>query len=118
MGADRNRPTRGDGAGGDLETLQRPRRQRRIGLEIATKHRLGKLGQADGLVAAYPSHLSRLGARELPITGAHALLAGGLAWDHRDPFDRMIAAQAMLEGLPVVTGDEALRALDGLATYW
>ena len=86
--------------------------------EIATKHRLGKLGQADGLVAAYPSHLSRLGARELPITGAHALLAGGLAWDHRDPFDRMIAAQAMLEGLPVVTGDEALRALDGLATCW
>ncbi len=86
--------------------------------EIATKHRLGRLGQADGLVAAYMKHLSRLGIDELPIAGEHALLAGGMAWDHRDPFDRMIAAQAMIEGFPVVTKDRVLHDLDGIATIW
>nr|WP_246308832.1 type II toxin-antitoxin system VapC family toxin [Kineosphaera limosa] len=86
--------------------------------EIATKHRLGRLGQAAGLIAAYDRHLRRLGARELPVTSDHALLAGGLEWDHRDPFDRMIAAVAMLEGCTVVTADRALRTLDGIATCW
>ena len=39
-----------------------------------------------------------------------------MTWEHRDPFDRMIAAHAILEGLPVVTTDSATHALDGLAT--
>lgn len=52
------------------------------------------------------------------MTSDHALLAGGLEWDHRDPFDRMIAAVAMLEGCTVVTADRALRTLDGIATCW
>ena len=86
--------------------------------EIATKHRLGKLGQADGLVAAYAKHLSRLGVDELAISGEHALLAGGLAWGHLDPFDRVIAAQAMIEGLTVITRDPALHDLGGIATLW
>lgn len=86
--------------------------------EIATKHRLGKLGQADGLVAAYMKHLARMGVDELLITGEHALLAGGMAWEHRDPFDRMIAAQAMIEGFTVITRDVALHNLGGIATLW
>lgn len=86
--------------------------------EIGTKQRLGKLPQADALVGGYPRHLNRLGAIRLPITEEHALLAGRLEWSHRDPFDRMLAAQAMLESLTLVTNDEALTSLPGLATAW
>lgn len=75
--------------------------------EITTKHRLGKLKQAEALVSAYPQHIQKLGATELAITTAHALLAGGFQTDHRDPFDRMLAAQATIEGLTLVTKDSA-----------
>lgn len=86
--------------------------------EIGTKQRFGKLPQADALVGGYSRHLSRLGAARLPITEEHALLAGRLDWEHRDPFDRMLAAQAMLESLTLVTNDDALTGLPGLATAW
>lgn len=86
--------------------------------EIATKHRLGKLPGADGLVGGYSRHLDRLGASRLPITEEHALLAGRLDWEHRDPFDRMLAAQAMIESLTLVTDDAVLTDLPGVATAW
>ena len=41
-----------------------------------------------------------------------------MTWSHRDPFDRVIAAQAMVESLPVVTADAALSALPGLRIVW
>ena len=86
--------------------------------EIATKHRLGKLGEAEAVVHGYPDHLVRLRIRELPITSHHALTAGLLTWEHRDPFDRMIAAQCMLESLPLVTADRDLASFPGLQTVW
>lgn len=86
--------------------------------EISTKHRLGKLPQADVLIGAYTRHLDRLGAARVPITDEHALLAGRLEWTHRDPFDRMLAAQAMIESLTLVTSDPAFSGLAGLATMW
>lgn len=86
--------------------------------EIATKQRLGKLPQADALVGVYARHLDRLGAVRLPITEEHALLAGRLQWDHRDPFDRMFAAQAMTESMTLVTGDEAFARLAGMTVLW
>lgn len=86
--------------------------------EIATKQRLGKLPHADALVGGYARHLNRLGAVRLPIDEEHALLAGGLDWAHRDPFDRMLAAQAMLESLTLVTDDPAFTDAPGLATLW
>lgn len=86
--------------------------------EIATKRRIGKLPQADALVAGYPRHLDRLGAARLPIEEGHALLAGSLEWAHRDPFDRMLAAQSMLESMTLVTDDAAFAGLRGLATLW
>ncbi|MFT4165767.1 MAG: type II toxin-antitoxin system VapC family toxin [Microlunatus sp.] len=86
--------------------------------EISTKQRLGKLPGADGLIGGYRRHLERLGVERLPITEEHALLAGGLRWDHRDPFDRILAAQAMIESMTLLTQDPAFSDLPGLAVRW
>ncbi len=76
--------------------------------EIGTKHRLGKLDEAGEVVDNYADHLARLEASEVPITSAHALTAGRFDVAHRDPFDRVIAAQSLLLGVPVASKDEAL----------
>lgn len=86
--------------------------------EISTKQRLGRLPQADGIVSTYTRNIERLGASELQITAEHALLAGRLDWDHRDPFDRMLAAQAMTESLTLITKDAAFATLPGIRTLW
>ena len=75
--------------------------------EIATKHRLGKLDQAGEVVRGYQQHLRTALATELVISSAHALLAGSFKTAHKDPFDRLIAAQGTLETLPVVSTDPA-----------
>lgn len=85
-------------------------------LEVATKARLGKLDAARPLVAAWSERLRELDADELPITSAHAVLAGTMTWDHRDSFDRLLAAQALMENLVLVTVDGALLHLAGLRT--
>lgn len=86
--------------------------------EITTKNRLGKLPQADAVMGGYSRHLDRLGVERLAVTEEHALLAGRLSWEHRDPFDRMLAAQAMIESLTLLTDDAAFSRLPGLATQW
>jgi PIN domain nuclease of toxin-antitoxin system len=86
--------------------------------EIGTTSRLGKLDGARAVVLGYRDHLVRIRATELPISGHHALTAGTLAWEHRDPFDRMIAAQAMIESVPVVTADPALAGFPGIHVVW
>ena len=86
--------------------------------EIATKYRLGKLSQAGPILAGYASHLEVLRAEELPMNSAHALKAGEFATAHRDPFDRMLAAQAIIEGLPLVTDDPAFDCFADLQTVW
>ena len=60
----------------------------------------------------------RLGAIRLSVTEDHALLAGRLDWKHRDPFDRMLAAQAMIESLVIITGDPAFAGCPGVPTLW
>jgi len=87
-------------------------------LEIATKQRLGKLPQADALVRGYSRHLARLGVSTLAISSEHALHAGGLDWAHRDPFDRILAAQSMIEALPLVSADAAFASLNGIRVLW
>ena len=86
--------------------------------EISTKHRLGKLPEADALLGAYSKHLDRLGANRLPVSEEHALLAGRPEWNHRDPFDRMLAAQAMVESLIIITGDPTFGDCRGVLTLW
>ncbi len=77
--------------------------------EIATKYRIGKLPEAKQLVEQYSQILNRARFIEIAITSAHALRAGSLPIAHRDPFDRMIMAQAELESLPVITYDTAFQ---------
>ena len=87
-------------------------------MELATKFRLGKMPAAGGLLQAWDEQVAALVADELPVTARHALLAGSLEWDHRDPFDRLLAAQAMSEDAILVTADARLRTLRGLRTRW
>lgn len=86
--------------------------------EIATKYRLGKLPGAERIVMGYAAHLVTLRARELPLTSAHALAAGLFAVEHRDPFDRMLAAQAIAEGMQLLTSDPMMAVFPGLVTHW
>jgi len=86
--------------------------------EIATKHRLGRLPEASALIHHFDQQVERLGADQLPISAQHAIAAGSLDWSHRDPFDRMLAAQAMSDGLELVTADPVLSGVAGLSTRW
>jgi PIN domain nuclease of toxin-antitoxin system len=85
--------------------------------EIATKVRIGKLPAARRLVEHFEVGLAAEGFRQLPITVAHGRRAGSLAGDHRDPFDRILAAQSMIEGLTVVSADARIGRL-GATSIW
>ena len=87
--------------------------------EIATKYRIGKLPEAGTIAKNVPEWIERAGFQSMPVTAEHAQLAGG--WDiaHRDPFDRMLAAQARIEKVPLATVDNLLKGfsiniVDGL----
>jgi PIN domain nuclease of toxin-antitoxin system len=73
--------------------------------EIGTKVRLGKLPGADDLAADFAGFLVRERFEQLPISVEHAIRAGLLPGPHKDPFDRMLAAQAQTENLPLVSND-------------
>ena len=81
--------------------------------ELAIKQAFGKLGLPDSLM----SHLAEEGFQEVPVTAAHGLLAGDLPLHHRDPFDRMLVAQARSEGLMIVTADPRIPAY-GVPVLW
>lgn len=85
--------------------------------EIATKHRLGKLPQAADLVLDLARVVESQGFVPLDITLGHAQDAGLLASSHRDPFDRMLAAQARRERLVIVSNDEVFEGM-GVARVW
>ncbi len=80
--------------------------------EMSIKHHLGKWPEVSPFFdeALYTGFLTTLRATELPIRHAHARLAGQWNLAHRDPFDRMLAAQAVLEGVAILSRDEALDA--------
>lgn len=86
--------------------------------EIATKVRIGKLPDAEFMVLDYGDHLRRGEIGSLPIESADALVSGTLGWEHGDPFDRMIAAQAIRRGMPLISADRVFDDLGGLRRIW
>lgn len=87
------------------------------GWEIATKHRIGKLPEAGDVPVDLPRYLRKARFTVLPITLDHALAAGALPGPHRDPFDRMLIAQARLDDLVVISSDPVFRDY-GVRTLW
>ncbi len=73
--------------------------------ELGIKVGLGKLPLPEPLDRYLASRMQQLGARAVEIRADHALQAGGLPLHHRDPFDRMLIAQAQVEGMTIVTSD-------------
>jgi PIN domain nuclease of toxin-antitoxin system len=81
--------------------------------EVAIKRSLGKLKAPADLAAT----LVGAGAQPLPITLDHAAAVESLPWHHRDPFDRLLVAQALIEGAAIVSQDNGLRQY-GVPLVW
>jgi PIN domain nuclease of toxin-antitoxin system len=86
--------------------------------ELATKQRLGKLRLPPVIQDAFEQEIAAEGWNLLPIDIRAAWVAGSLSWDHRDPFDRVLAAQAMNEGFTLISRDPAFATLPGLKVLW
>jgi len=85
--------------------------------EIATKHRIGKLSGVAAIVADLEGAIVDQGFVGLPISIRHGQIAGALPGPHRDPFDRMLIAQAMLENLVLVSNEQSFDAY-GVVRLW
>ena len=78
--------------------------------ELSTKHRTSKFPGGGHILVEWEERIAQDGFRQLAISFNHALRAGSLPGSHRDPFDRMIAAQGLIESLAVATPDAEIRA--------
>ncbi|WP_331709975.1 MULTISPECIES: type II toxin-antitoxin system VapC family toxin [unclassified Sphingomonas] len=87
------------------------------GWEIATKVRKNQLPEFAGSIGAFVEDVVRDGFNHLDVTARHGVHGGSLPGPHKDPFDRLIAAQALLEHMTVVTCDHAIAAF-GCETLW
>jgi PIN domain nuclease of toxin-antitoxin system len=85
--------------------------------EIATKVRLGKLPTAANLVSDFCGQVEREGFDLLVISADHGIRGGLLPGPHKDPFDRMLIAQAQAENLPVITNERVFEAY-GVRRLW
>ncbi len=86
-------------------------------MEIALKHRLGKLPEAARHVANWNALFATLAAVPLPVSVEHGALAGSLDIPHKDPFDRLLIAQARIERAALVS-NEALFDAFGVERIW
>jgi PIN domain nuclease of toxin-antitoxin system len=80
--------------------------------EIVIKHSLGKLDLPLPPAAYVPSRVAALGHTPLPIAMEHTLAVADLPLHHKDPFDRLLVAQARVEGMHLVTADHLIRGYD------
>jgi PIN domain nuclease of toxin-antitoxin system len=85
--------------------------------EIAIKVRLGRLPTAADLVADFKGYVEREGFELLDISAEHGIRAGLLPGPHKDPFDRMLIAQAQAENIPIIT-NEAVFESYGIRCFW
>ncbi len=87
------------------------------GLEMGIKVRLKKLPAMADRIDEFEAAILEDGFLHLPCSLAHAVMAGTMAGAHRDPFDRMLAAQALIEDLTLITRDAEIAAF-GCRTVW
>ncbi len=85
--------------------------------EVTTKYRLGKLPEAARLAMDFEGERLKEGFAALDILVSHATRAGALAIPHRDPFDRLLIAQALIEGLVLVSNEAVFDAF-GVQRLW
>ena len=85
--------------------------------EIATKVRLGRLDVEVDLAQDFDGHLARERFESLSISTEHGIRAGSLPGSHKDPFDRMLVAQAQIESLVIVSNDGQLDGY-GVSRLW
>ena len=88
-----------------------------LAIEITTKHRSGKLPHVAELALDFDRYLGECGFTPLGITVAHAARAGLFKFGHKDPFDRLLIAQAQIEDL-ILVSNEALFDDFGVKRLW
>jgi PIN domain nuclease of toxin-antitoxin system len=86
-------------------------------MEISTKFRLGKLPEAFVLAKAFADETAAAGFQHLSVTVQHAQVAGNLAIPNKDPFDRLLIAQAMIEGMALISNEAAFDRF-GVIRVW
>jgi len=86
-------------------------------MEITAKHRIGKLPRAASLANHFQPTIKRLGFLELPIAVSEGGLAGRMKGEHKDPFDRLLIAQALLNHLTLVSNEKLFDDF-GVARIW
>lgn len=85
--------------------------------EVAFKHRLGKLDEADALLADFDRRIADQEFELLDVTHRHAITAGRLDPRHRDPFDHILIAQALVEGVELVSHEKLFDGF-GVRRLW
>lgn len=85
--------------------------------EVANKHRIGKWTEIASLAVALEEIALAQGFMIVPIDARHTSLAGLLQGCHRDPFDRVLAAQSQIENISIISADAQIRTL-GADVIW
>ena len=86
--------------------------------EIAQKVRLGKWPLMARFATNLPDYAAEAGLTVVPLTAEVAVLAGSLDWPHRNPFDRLLAATALVNGWQLLSADPVFDSLTGLRRVW
>jgi PIN domain nuclease of toxin-antitoxin system len=86
--------------------------------EMSIKHRLGKFPEASLILPDFYKTLAKARFLELMISSEHGIAAGDLAWAHKDPFDRVLVAQAQLEGCILLTSDSIIAQSGLVQVLW
>jgi PIN domain nuclease of toxin-antitoxin system len=87
------------------------------GWEIATKNRKGKLPEFNAIISRLEETVADYGYKEMAVTLEHGIVGGSFLSSHGDPFDRILAAQAKVEGLTLITNDKLMKGF-GVKLLW
>lgn len=86
--------------------------------EIGQKVRIGKWPEMEPFINDLPSLLAEQGGRVAALVPEVCLTGATLAWEHRDPFDRLLAATTLALGIPLISADEVFDTLPDISRLW